>query len=232
MTATHTGKANRRYCYYASAMTRVPSGDLDGLVLGELRETLASPARLATALPSLDLLSPAVIAKAAALAVPLAGNDIEAKHALVGEMVERVDVTEAGVTTTFRLEPLGLAEKTGCIVTLATLGRSKARLSLVVPGHSNPKPDNSLIAIIAQARGWLGELTSGRQSSIHAIARASRVTPAYIRQHIGAGFLAPDLVTRIVEGRQPTWLTLTRLTDMLPLPADWPAQRALFAAQN
>ncbi|WP_271299069.1 recombinase family protein [Sphingomonas sp. CV7422] len=232
MTATHTGKANRRYCYYASAMTRVPSGDLDSLVLGELRETLTSPARLATALPSLDFVSPAVIAKAAALATPLAGNDIEAKHKPIRDMVERIDVTETGVTTTFRLEPLGLVGKTGCIVTPATLGRAKARLSLVVPGHSNPKPDSSLIAVIAQARGWLGELTSGRQTSIHGVAKASGVTPAYIRQHIGAGFLAPDLVTRIVEGRQPTWLTLTRLTDMLPLPADWSAQRALFAAQN
>ncbi len=58
------------------------------------------------------------------------------------------------------------------------------------------------------------------------------ISSAVGRCTCGAAFLAPDLVTRIVEGRQPCWLTVARLSDMLPLPADWPTQRSLFAMQN
>jgi len=232
MTATHTGKVNRRYCYYASAETRVPAGDLDALVLGALEQTLASPAQLAVALPSLDLVSPAVLAASATLAKDLAASEHEQRNALVHDLVATVEVTKAGVTTTLRLEPFGLADEIGTIITPATLGRAKARLTLVVPGHATPNPDTSLIAIVAQARSWLADLTSGRRSSIEAIASANGITSAYIRQFIGAAFLAPDLVTRIAQGRQPSWLTLARLLTMLPLPNDWAEQRTLFAAPN
>jgi site-specific DNA recombinase len=232
MTATHTGKANRRYCYYASAATRVPAGDLDSLVLNALEQTLNSPARLAMALPSLDLVSPAVIAAAAAAGKEIAAAQREAKHALVHGLISRVVVTDAGVTTTLNLAALGLDNETGTIVTPASLGRTKARLTLVVPGHAAANPDSSLIAVVAQARAWLAELTSGRQTSFQGVASASGVTSAYVRQLIGAAFLAPDLVTRIVEGRQPSWLTLARLSAMLPLPSDWAAQRGLFAAPD
>lgn len=232
MTATHTGKANRRYCYYASSATRVPAADLDRLVLSALEQTLATPARLASALPHLDLVSPAVLAAGAKLAHALGSANAETCQACMQDLVSRVTVTDAGVTTSVRLDQLGLAGELGCIVTPASLGRTKARLTLVVPGHAAVHPDSSLIAVVAQARQWLGELTSGTHRTIQSVAAASAVTPAYIRQHIGAAFLAPDLVTRIVEGRQPHWLTLSRLIDMLPLPSDWAAQRLLFAQQN
>ncbi len=232
MTATHTGKANRRYCYYASAATRVPAGDLDSLVLSALERTLASPARLATALPSLNLLSTAVITAAVARGKEIAASNSEAKHALVRGLISHVVVTDAGVTSTLNLAALGLDGETGTIVTAASLGRTKARLTLVVPGHASANPDSSLIAVVAQARAWLAELTSGRETSIQGVASASGVTSAYVRQLIGAAFLAPDLVTRIVEGRQPSWLTLARFGAMLPLPGDWAAQRSLFAAPN
>jgi site-specific DNA recombinase len=232
MTATHTGKANRRYCYYASAATRVPAGDLDRLVLTALEETFAFPARLAAALPSLDLVSPAVITAAAVWGKDIAAAHSEAKYGLVRGLVSRVVVTDAGVTTTLNLAALGLDGEAGTIVTPVSLARTKARLTLVVPGHSIANPDSSLIAVVAQARAWLAELTSGRQTSFQGVASASGVTPAYIRQLIGAAFLAPDLVTRIVEGRQPSWLTLAQLSAMLPLPGDWAAQRRLFNAPD
>jgi DNA invertase Pin-like site-specific DNA recombinase len=232
MTATHTGKANRRYCYYASATTRVPATDLDGLVANALIGTLAAPARLATTLPSLDLLSAELIGAAGKLADDIEQAGAEDRASLIRAVITGVRVTDAGITTTLQLTSLGLADQVATIVTPATIGRAKARLALVVPGHATVHPDHSLIAGIAQARAWLAALTSGQQPSLYQLAQASGVTPAYVRRLIGAAFLAPDLVTRIVEGRQPCWLTLARLTDMLPLPADWSTQRSLFAAAN
>jgi hypothetical protein len=91
MTATHTGKVNRRYCYYASPATRVPAGDLDALVLTALKATLASPARLAITLPSLDMVSPTVIAASAALAKALSANAIDTKYKAVRDLVDWVE---------------------------------------------------------------------------------------------------------------------------------------------
>lgn len=232
MTATHTGKANRRYCYYASANTRLPASDLDCIVVQALEQTLGSAQGLATSLPDLNLLSAAVIAKAAAWTEALEASAEPERQELVRGIVERVQVTEAGVTTSYRLENIGLETGTASIVTPTTIARAKSRLSLVLPGASSASPDQSLIAAVAQGRDWLADLTSGRCNSLHQVATTHGVTRAYARRLISTGFLAPDLVTRIVEGRQPRWLTLARLVDMLPLPSDWAAQRALFAQQN
>lgn len=232
MTATHTGKVNRRYCYYASATVRVPASDLDNLVFTALTETLAAPARLATALPSFDLLSPELIAIASNRGQLLNTASVDARGDLLRNLVEHVQITDAGVTTGLRLAALGLPDGVGTIVTAASIGRTKSKLALVVPGRAAAQPDPSLIAGVAQARVWLADLISGRLPSLHQIASAYGVTHPYVRRLIGAAFLAPDIVTRIVEGRHPSWLTLSRLVDMLPLPADWAAQRKLFAHQN
>ncbi len=44
-----------------------------------------------------------------------------------------------------------------------------------------------------------------------------------VRRIIRFAFLAPDLVEAILQGRQPSELTLDRLLDNLPL--DWAKQR-------
>jgi DNA invertase Pin-like site-specific DNA recombinase len=232
MTATHTGKANRRYRYYASAQTRVPAEELEELVTTAITGALASPAKLAGILPTMDLLSADLITSAAAVAQELADAPPDERRSLTLQLIGGVQVTDTGVTTTVKLAALGLTGGTALVTTPATIGRAKARLSLVVPGSAAPKPDHALIAAVAQARRWFEQLAGGSRPSLSAIAAADGVTPAYVRQLIGAAFLAPDLVTRIVEGRQPASLTLVRLKDLLPLPWAWPAQRALFAQEN
>jgi len=147
------------------------------------------------------------------------------------ELVREVTVAAAGVTMILDAGQLGLG-KDLAITVESTLGRPKAKLSLVVTGASTPDPDPALIGLVAQAREWFGQIAAGQQTSLTALARSAGVTKAYVRQVIGAAFLAPDLVTRIVEGRQPRALTAEKLKAMLPLPESWPEQRALFAAVN
>jgi len=231
MTATYTGKADRRYRYYASTLTRVPADELETLVGAAIVDALGSPARLASVLPSLDLLTAAVIDKATSIAGAWQQRDHADRRHLATQLIERVQVTGTGVLVVLNLKPIGSAG-TAEIVVPATIGKAKARLSLVVPGSAAPKPDQSLISAVAQARRWLLLLTTGKCTSIGGIAAADKVTPGYVRQLIGAAYLAPDIVTRIVEGRQPAWLTLASLKDMMPLPADWAEQRQLFARQN
>ncbi|MBB5714125.1 recombinase family protein [Sphingomonas aerophila] len=228
LTATHTQKGKRRYRYYAGPKLRIPAEELEELVAYALCEHLAAPAKLATLLPSLDLLTPALLAKAAETAHALGQADAKQRRKLAEQMISVVVVTDDAVTLTLDLAGLGVAG-TGTLTISASIGRARARLSLVVPGMVQHAPDAALIGMVAQARSWFEQVASGGTTTLASIAAAENINEAYVRQMIGAAFLAPDLVTAIVEGRQPRELSLARLKTMLPLPTSWPEQRALFA---
>lgn len=224
--ATYTGKPDRRYRYYAGGDLRLPAEVLDTLVSEAIVEHLASPGKLAALLPDVGLLTQRMIAKAQAIAAaPL-------DRATIMKLVARVKLGQDMVSVIIRLAAIGAGDGETDITVPATLGRTKARLSLVVPGVVAVNPDPALIAMVAQARAWFEMLAAGKGASLAALATASGVTEAYVRHIIGAAFLAPDLVTRIVEGRQPRALTASRLKTLLPLPSCWAEQRVLFASIN
>ena len=65
--------------------------------------------------------------------------------------------------------------------------------------------------------------------TVYDIAREQRVTPKYLYILLRLRWLAPDITTAIVNGRQPLQLNAMRLMRLTAqLPADWAAQRALL----
>jgi hypothetical protein len=92
-----------------------------------------------------------------------------------------------------------------------------------------PRPDPTLIKALKTAHRLLadaGDCTTADPG--YAVLQASPVVP-YERNMLRLAFLAPDLQTQILEGRQPHGLTLQRFiaTD---LPAAWDDQRKLFSS--
>jgi site-specific DNA recombinase len=67
-----------------------------------------------------------------------------------------------------------------------------------------------------------------------AIAKREGVGKQYVSRLMRLAFLAPELVERIVEGRQPPELTAqSLLTSRVDLPPSWAAQKqALGCAQH
>jgi hypothetical protein len=55
------------------------------------------------------------------------------------------------------------------------------------------------------------------------LAKRDGITGHYVRRLVGLAFLSPQLVEKILQGRQPVQLTTTRLTA-LDLPLDWTEQ--------
>ena len=53
-----------------------------------------------------------------------------------------------------------------------------------------------------------------------------RIQPKVVRQALRLGFLAPDVTSAILEGRQPASLSLTQIPKLLPLA--WTYHRALL----
>jgi hypothetical protein len=62
------------------------------------------------------------------------------------------------------------------------------------------------------------------------IAREEHVTAAYLYILLRLRWLAPDITTAIVNGRQPPQLNAKKLMGLtVQLPTDWSEQRALLS---
>ena len=100
------------------------------------------------------------------------------------------------------------------------------RLIVRAPGEVETRgPDAKLIALLAKAHAWFAKLTSGRYTSVCAIAEEEGLTRAYVTEVIHLAFLAPDIVARCMRGDHPLVLNAQRLIRMGPLPLDWEEQR-------
>ena len=63
------------------------------------------------------------------------------------------------------------------------------------------------------------------------IAAHEGISSSYVTRLLRLAFLAPDIVTAILNGRHPPQLTANRLMDDTRLPLNWLAQRELFRSQ-
>jgi len=89
--------------------------------------------------------------------------------------------------------------------------------------------DPSLLRIVARAHKYTGTPQSKYRADVHDVAREEHVTAAFIYTLLRLPWLAPDITTAIVNGRQPQQLnakTLTRKASRLPTA--WAEQRRLF----
>lgn len=117
-----------------------------------------------------------------------------------------------------------------CIISVPqSLARRGVETRLVLPNEAlmPPRRDPALIALIAQATVWADALTSGRATSISELAAQSGLEPNLISRTVPLGFLAPDIVKAILNGRQPAHLTASDLRR-IDLPMDWDEQRRIL----
>jgi len=60
--------------------------------------------------------------------------------------------------------------------------------------------------------------------TLHAIASQEHVTPGYVSRLLRLSSLAPDIITAIVNGKNPPQLTAKKLMRLaLEIPVDWTA---------
>lgn len=73
---------------------------------------------------------------------------------------------------------------------------------------------------IARAYVWAEKLKRGGADSVREIAKAEGVTESYVTRMLRLGFLAPEVVEAIVDGRQGDDLTADHLLKRV-LPVRW-----------
>ncbi len=107
--------------------------------------------------------------------------------------------------------------------------RPRARKEIIVPGGRDSSPrrlNHALVLAIARAKLWMRDLRSGEYADTMAIAQRFRLSDAHVRRILRFGYLAPDIVETIIEGRQPRSMTVKRL--LKGIPCVWADQRAAF----
>ncbi len=85
-------------------------------------------------------------------------------------------------------------------------------------------PDRALIRALINAYRWRAMIESGECKSIEDVGRQEGINATHVGRLLPLAFLAPDITDTILDGRQPTDLSLedVRSMDML---MDWEGQR-------
>jgi hypothetical protein len=113
------------------------------------------------------------------------------------------------------------------LVAPARLKRVGREMRMFVENSDNQTAaDPSLLRIIARAQDIQERLIRNTELTVHDIAREEHVSAAYIYNLLRLPWLAPDITTAIVNGRQPQQLNaMTLMRRASRLPADWAEQR-------
>ncbi len=206
MSPAFARKANgQRYNYYVSqplltgehdkagTIGRVPANDLDQLV----------KARVTAILGEADVAS---------------RLDSRPWH----QAVERVTVHSDRVMVAVNTPRGKKASAPREIVVPVHLGR-RGNTSYITPTKektTNPKPNKVLIKALARAHHWRAMLESGEHQSVIGMTKVVGSEARYARSILQLAFLPPELTEQILEGLQPTDVTLTGLMIISP-PLAW-----------
>lgn len=252
MTPTHANKRGKRYRYYISASLlqggrpaalggmRVPAGEIEGLVIDQLRTFLSSRSKVSEAVAPLDICAHSldlVLFRASELGKDwLALPPVELKE-FVKAVVQEVAVGEEQIVV--RIDRGMLAERLGVsrspgwddgdpvvLSFAASLRRAGKGKRLVVESGARSEVHAGVVSLLREAFSMRTALLSGLDDSIEAMTQRLSMGKGHLTALVRLSYLAPDIVRDCLEGRQPIDLGPTRLLKLgKDLPLDWAAQR-------
>lgn len=242
----HTTKAGKRYRYYVSKKEtgpgpdrkqgRLPADLLEQNVADRWRRYLASRDELLDTLfaEQDDVDTRERVLRAAELATTRPDADWVHWRPLIRQIVVRPTAVDLILDRNAARQFLGAsAEDETRTVTLSIpvrLYRTGHDLRLVInngPGADEAGvTDKALIRLIARGRRWYEQLTSGELSSVRDIAKAEELDERYVARILYSALLAPDIIEKTLQGRQPIRFTVKSLKRLPSL--DWDEQRRAY----
>ena len=120
----------------------------------------------------------------------------------------------------------GAAQMLTVRVPLAVRKRGGRKL-VVTPGNTINRgatgADSTLVKALARAFRWRRMMEAGRFATLNELAAAEKIKSSYVSRLLRLTLLAPDIVEAILDGRQPSGMTLPVLME--PFPVEWEGQR-------
>jgi hypothetical protein len=252
MAPSHATRPGKRYRYFVTRSDlldrnpawRVSAFDLEQLVCGRLSAQLMDQHFIALlgANHTADELQQ-LFWRADLIAATLRSGGARDKVMLLPTLLERINLREDGIDIIVDLQKIGSAlgelidvDHVGEQPLLLSLPAVKVRrghqLRLVLPGPQTIKagPANrneKVVALVAEAHQARQLVQASPNKSLAAIAAAQGRCRTRLGKLAALACLAPDIVTAIVEGRQPADLTASALLS-IELPLCWKEQRKLL----
>ncbi len=228
---------------------RLPAADLEGLVTVRLRDWLADAAAISAVIdgdPQEASAHASLITQAQSLADRWPELKPHQAKAYLNALLRRVIVESARIVIEIDGERALATLLAGPDVVSIKRSRQDAQpakhpiildipialkragtgMKLVVPGaRNNAKCAPGLIRLLLRAFAIQDRLEQNPDLPLKRIAEAEGVSPSYVTRLLRLAYLAPDIVTAIIDGRQPPGLTANTLMKNTRLPFRWEAQR-------
>lgn len=226
---THGNKHGRRYRYYVSRKIiegktkegwRLPAQEIEQVVIKSVQNMLADSHLIISAIQETEINRSDIPAIIKAVA------EIKANKAIL-EILEKVILKQDGITIKLSLKDFKFTITKDIPMQMRRRG---VEMRMVIESPGVPANiDQSLIKALAKANKWFGELSSGKVKSITGIAIREKVDKGYISHIINLAFLAPNIIEKIIAGKQPVYLTPERLIKKIEIPLNWSEQDQILA---
>lgn len=222
MSPTHTRREGRQYRYYVSRLApghdrqsawRIPAGEIERLVIDAVAASLREHRVIE------DSLADAVVADIgwrSALADTLPSAAVAEQRGTLLDLGLRVQLGEKVVTLSLeKFEDRQIA-----IPARLVRRGSDVRLALAPADNAGGEPDPVLLRLVAHARAAQQMVESGKPHPL-----VAHYGKRHFWQLLRIAWLAPDIISAIVEGRQPPDLTGRKLLRATNISLDWAVQR-------
>jgi site-specific DNA recombinase len=92
--------------------------------------------------------------------------------------------------------------------------------------------DPGLLRVITRAHDFQERLTQDPNLTVPTLANQERLSVGYLSRLLRLPTLAPDIITAIINGKNPPQLTAKKLMRLTAhIPVDWTQQRKLLGFQ-
>jgi DNA invertase Pin-like site-specific DNA recombinase len=228
----------------AGALKRIPAQEIEDLVQEQVLVLLSTPAKLLDQLTLGDTHSKhAVAAGAAEFSAKWPYLNSTEQAGFIRAAVERVTAGPNSIAITLhgpnllkaiagddhalqngRYADTANEDNPISITVAARLKRTGREARIVVAGEQKGKSaqlNRSLVRLIARAFDWYEQFKAGQ--STQAIADGLNMDRSYVAHVMSLVFLAPDIISAIVDGKQRPGLNVQRLMEKFPV--HWALQR-------
>jgi len=231
---------------------RIPAGNLEDLVTGKLRTFFADQGAILDAIHDEHADGAEqrrLIGRGRQIAEELTTLALDETRAMLMSLLSRVDIKPDRVEINVRRrrliellhaqsinsstpagKPDSESDDTLMLTVKARLQRVGGEMKMLVENADDQTAaDPGLLRVIARAHDYQGRLMQDPNLTVPAIASHERLTIGYLSRLLRLPSLAPDIITAIINGKNPPQLTAKKLMRLAPqIPVDWTEQRKLL----